>query len=256
MRNYLTPIIGCVFLLSITACEEKNEAPPPARVAPPEQAAAPAESAKAQTFAVAEKGSATFLIDAPLEKIKGEALKFRGRIDVNPAQLSEARGQVEVDLTTLSTHTFDDKDKNAKQTEHARNWLELGGDVPEKERGENQWVRFTITSVTATPGSLGDTQVVDGKRRVEVSAQGDFWLHGVTSKKTAKLALLFSGDATSPGEVTVQTLEPLRVSLKEHDVKPRDLAGKFLQGALEQVGEKIVDEVQLTLEFKATPSVK
>jgi len=69
--------------------------------------------------------------------------------------------------------------------------------------------------------------------------------------KALKIALLFSGDATSPSGLTVESLEPLRLSLKEHDVKPRDLAGKFLQGALEKVGVKIVDEVQLTLRFKA-----
>jgi hypothetical protein len=69
-----------------------------------------------------------------------------------------------------------------------------------------------------------------------------------------KLAALFSGPPDAPTRVQVTTLEPLRISLKQHDVKPRDVAGKFLKGALEQVGEKIVDEVQVSFDFNAKPA--
>jgi hypothetical protein len=36
-------------------------------------------------------------------------------------------------------------------------------------------------------------------------------------------------------------------------VKPRDITGKFLQGALEKVGDKIVDRVQISLKLRAVP---
>jgi hypothetical protein len=49
----------------------------------------------------------------------------------------------------------------------------------------------------------------------------------------------------------VTTLEPLPLSLKEHDIKPRDVAGKFLNGALEKVGKKIDDVVQISLDVTA-----
>lgn len=244
-------LAGIMASLTPLACDSKEEAPKPVRVAPPTQSTAAVTTEKTLSLSVVADGQASFLIDAPLEKIKGEAGKFRGTLHVNPGNLNETRGQVEVDLRSLQTRTFDDDGKNKTQSEHAQNWLELGEDVPERERKENQWARFKITSLKATPTTLVDAQGSGGQRRIEATAEGDLWLHGVSVPKTVKVALLFSGDATSPSGVTVETLEPLRLSLEEHDVKPRDLAGKFLQGALEKVGDKIVDEVQLTLRFAA-----
>jgi len=52
--------------------------------------------------------------------------------------------------------------------------------------------------------------------------------------------------------IVVGKSEPLKLSLKEHDIKPRDLAGKFLAGALEKVGQKIDDTVQISLDLKAS----
>jgi hypothetical protein len=234
------------------ACSKKEEATPE-RVAPPEALAAAAPAAEAKSFTLKEQGSATFLIDAPLEKIKGTAEKFKGSLSVNPERLSQTSGQVEVNLGSLKTHTFGDAGKDAKQTEHAHSWLELGADVPAKEREENQWVRFTIKSVSVSPDKLEAVPEQGGLRTLEVTAQGELWLHGVTAPKAAKLKVVFTGPPGSPSEVHVTTVEPLRVSLKEHDVKPRDAAGKFLQGALEKIGDKIVDEVHISLDFKAAP---
>jgi hypothetical protein len=250
MRAAAWLLIGAI----TTGCESKKEETTTARVAPPAASSAQPASPESLALAVNEEGTATFLIDAPLEKIKGKADRFRGKMNVKPDRLDETRGQIDVDLSTLATHTFDDEGKNAKQTEHAHNWLELGTDVEEKQRTENQWVRFTIESVTVTPSKLDDAKEAEGHRRVELSAKGQLWLHGVTSQKTVKLAALFSGPADAPTSVQVTTLEPLRISLKEHDVKPRDVAGKFLKGALEQVGEKIVDEVQVSFDFTAKPA--
>jgi len=44
----------------------------------------------------------------------------------------------------------------------------------------------------------------------------------------------------------------MRISMKEHDVKPRDVAGKFLDGALERVGKKIDDVAQISLDVSAS----
>jgi hypothetical protein len=61
----------------------------------------------------------------------------------------------------------------------------------------------------------------------------------------------FSGPPDAPTLARVVTAAPLVVSLKEHDVKPRDLAGKFLSGALEKIGQKIDDSVQISLDLTA-----
>lgn len=237
----------------------KTEDPAPARVAPPAASSAAAASAgvSAKPFTVAESGSASFLIDAPLEKIKGKATRLRGTLQIDPAHLSATRGEVDVDLNTLKTSTFNDPGKDEKQTEHTRNWLELGNDVDAKQRAENQWARFTIRSAK-TEGSEKLSEIAEsvGQRAVEVTVEGDLWLHGASVPKTVRLSVSFRGSPDLPTELQVKTLDPMAISLKAHDVKPRDIAGKFLQGALERVGEKIDDKVQISLDFTASPSSK
>jgi polyisoprenoid-binding protein YceI len=213
------------------------------RVAP--AAAAASASAGQKRFNITA-GTATFLIDAPLEKIKGRSTKLRGSLDIDPQNIKASRGQIEVDLDDLKTETFDDEEKNKSQTGHSKNWLEIGPDVEAKRREENRWARFTIKSI-----DTASVTKAAGGTPITVMATGDFWLHGVSSPKTVSATVTFAGPAEAPTLVRVVTAEPLRVSLKEHDVKPRDLAGKFLSGALEKVGQKIDDSVQLSLDLTA-----
>ena len=243
--------LGLAIFLAL-ACDKKESNPEPERVAPPVVITTEDKGEILRTFAVQSKGAALFVIDAPLEKIQGNANLFRGNLEVDLKDLNHSKGQIDVDLNSLSTSTFDDAKKNASQTEHAHHWFELGDEVPEKERLENRWVRFTIHSLKTSPESLASTASQGGNKEIEVIAEGELWLHGVTAKKQVKVALSFSGSPDAPQELMIETLEPLRISLKEHDVKPRDIAGKFLQGALDKVGEKIVDEVQIDLKFKAS----
>jgi len=257
---------GGIFLAIViaTGCG-KTEDPAPARVAPPTAAsvapaAAPsgasatAAPAKSKSFVVADEGSATFLIDAPLEKIKGKANHFRGTIEIDPTKISATKGQVDVDLKTLKTNTFEDAGKNTQQTEHAQNWFELGNDVDAKLRDENQWARFTIKSVKSSgPDSIADIKEADGARTVEITAEGDLWLHGASVPKTVKLSVSFKGPQDAPTAIQIKTVDPIPVSLKAHSVMPRDIAGKFLQGSLEKIGKKIDDNAQVSLDFTVAP---
>jgi polyisoprenoid-binding protein YceI len=228
-------------MLAFSACS-KEKASGATRSAP--SAAAPATAGQKRLNVTA--GTATFLIDAPLEKIKGRSTKVRGSLDIDPQNLKASKGQIEVDLDDLATETFDDADKNKSQTEHTQNWLEIGKDVESKRREENRWARFTIKSIeeTSSPKAAGGTPVT-------VKASGDMWLHGVSSPKTIVATVTFSGPTDAPTLARVVTAEPLRISLKEHDVKPRDLAGKFLAGALEKIGQKIDDSVAISLDLTA-----
>jgi polyisoprenoid-binding protein YceI len=237
------------------ACDSKSE-PASERTAPPELATAKAAASAAPVSAesslkIASEGMASFLIDAPLEKIKGKANKFGGAFTLNHDDIRKSTGQVEVDLKSLETHTFDDEDKNATQTGHAHNWMELGDDVDPKQREENRWVRFTIRSIESEASRLADLEVIDGERKAEVMATGDLWLHGISEPKKIPLIVTFVGAEVPPRSVRVATKSPLEISLAKHDIKPRDLAGRFLQGALEKVGDKIVDNVQVSFEFTA-----
>lgn len=206
---------------------------------------------------VAADGATSFLIDAPLEKIKGKTSRAQGKLQLDPARLDKTSGQLDVDLTTLETFTFDDAGKNAKQTEHVHNWLELGADVEEKQRKENRWARFTIRGVELNgPKELAKIPEKDGKRTVEVVGKGDLWLHGVSVPKSVALTVEVHGPADAPTAAAIKTREPLLISMKEHDVKPRDIAGKFLQGALEQVGQKIDDQIQISVDLRATSTAQ
>jgi hypothetical protein len=72
---------------------------------------------------------------------------------------------------------------------------------------------------------------------------------------TVKLTATFNGPPSSPSSVHITTDAPILISLKEHDVKPRDVTGKFLNGALEKVGKKIDDTDQLSLDVTASAGV-
>ncbi len=240
--------LGVWTVLGVSACKES---PAVQRVAPPAGSESPTASAAATRFVVDEKGAARFLIDAPLEKIKGHSAKLRGEITLDPADLTTARGEVDVDLMDLATETFDDAGKNATQTGHARNWMEIGDDVEPKRREENRFARFVIRSIDEVSAKLVDAPDKDGQRVVDLTARGELWFHGVTSTKTVKLTAMFQGPPAALSSVHITTAEPMLVSLKEHDVKPRDVTGKFLSGALEKVGKKIDDTVQLSLDMTA-----
>ncbi len=216
----------------------------------PPAASAPV-AASVVRFRVVATGSVSFLIDAPLEKIKGHSTKLGGTIDLDVADLSKTHGEVDLDLDDLKTETFGESDKDAAQTEHAHNWLELGDGA--KDRDANRWARFTFESIaTVTPTKLADAPETNGARALKVLATGDMWLHGVSAMKTVPLTVIVNGPAGAPTSVRITTDAPIKVSLVEHDVKPRDLAGKFLNGALAKVGKKIDDTVQVSLDVSAS----
>jgi polyisoprenoid-binding protein YceI len=255
------PLILSLALLS-TACEDKKKDEPPTSTATTRPAtsatasaivAAPADvplPAGATRFAVSV-GKGSFLIDAPAEKIKGSSDEVSGTLDVTPKELAKTTGTIHVRLSTLRTHTFDDADKNTSQTEHARNWMEVGNDASAATRMKFEWATLKITSIEATPASLADAKEEGGARVIKAKVSCDLTLHGVTSKKTVPVTVRLKGTGEAPTELTIKTDEPMSVSLKEHDVKPRDKVGTFLNGALERIGKKIDDKVQVSFEATA-----
>jgi polyisoprenoid-binding protein YceI len=253
-----------ITVLSVACNDKPKDQPPPQATATAAAAAvsvAPKAVAKESTPAegatrfMLYMGKGTFKIDAPLEKIKGGSSDLRGTIDVDPKNLSKTHGDIMVRLSTLKTNTFGETDKDAAQTEHARNWMEVGYESPADARMKYEWATLTVTSVDATPASLADTREEGGVRKVKAKVSGDLSVHGITSKKSVPVTVTFKGPAEAPTEMTIVTDEPMPVSLKEHDVKPRDGIGSFLNGALERIGKKIDDKVQVSFEANAKASM-
>jgi polyisoprenoid-binding protein YceI len=196
-------------------------------------------------------GKTSFLIDAPLEKIKGTSDELRGHLDVDPKDLGKTRGEIMVRLSTLKTNTFGNMDKDSAQTEHARNWMEVGAESPADARMKFEWATFTVTSVQATPNSLAEAPDEGGARKLSAKVSGDLNVHGVVSQKTVPVTVTFGGPPDAPTEFAIRTDDPLPVSMKEHDVKPRDKIGSFLNGALDRIGKKIDDKAQVSVDFMA-----
>ena len=123
--------------------------------------------------------------------------------------------------------------------------MEVGPDTSSSTRQRYRTARFDITTVESVqPGGMGSP--------ARITAKGKLQLHGKTFDKTIKLEVTFDGPVGAPTTVHVKTVSPLSVSLRAHDIKPRDLAGRFLAGALDKIGQKISDRVTVSLRLTAT----
>jgi flagellar capping protein FliD len=202
-----------------------------------------------------ETGKGSFLIDAPLEKIKGASDEVSGHLDANPKDLTKSSGVIKVRLSTLKTSTFGDMDKDVAQTEHARNWMEVGNDSSADTRMKYEWAILKVTGLEATPASLDAAPDANGAKTISAKVSGDLAIHGVTSKVVVPVTLTFKGPATAPTEIDVKTDQAMPVSMKEHMIMPRDKVGGLLNGALARIGKKIDDNVQVSFEGVAKASM-
>lgn len=255
-------LIGCVGALAAVGCGKSSstgEASTTSSTSTTATSAMPVASASAKPEQMgtvkmtAKSVKATFLIDAPLEKIKGVSDEGEGEVALTPDDLGKTTGTLKIKLSSLRTETFGDKGKDESQTEHARAWMEVGKETAADARAKYEYAVFKLTSVKAEPKNLAEVKEDNGVRKLTVTVSGDLLLHGVTVKREIPLVATFRGPADKPTEVTFTTEKPFTVSLQEHDIKPRDSVGKFLDGALGKIGKKIDDKVQLSLEAKLAP---
>jgi len=241
---------------SMTGCD-RRPAPPSAEPAPSPVAAPNTPLGDNESsYAVDAVGKATVSIEAPLEKFQGHTPALVGYLRLNPRRLDLSTGTIGANLAEITTHTFGAPDKDSTQTEHVRNWLEIGEDVKSKRPLEFERLRdafFRIDHVEWVEPATDLTAVPEraGVRTVTIKVTGSFWLHGRRTTKVATLRVKFKGPPEAPTELSFESKSPMYVSLTAHDVKPRDSAGKFLAGALEAVGRKMDDEAGITIEGTA-----
>ena len=239
---------------SISGCGKKDTPDAIKATPPPENAATKTVATGSKRYDVQAAGKTSVMIDAPLEKFQGNTPKLSGVLDVNAGDLKASSGEVLADLDAFTTHPFTDKDKNDSQTEHAKNWFEIGEKVEQKMRDDYRMARFTIEKIDESSAkSVAEAPEKDGMRTVTLKVSGTLRVHGRSAKKTAVIDVSFKGPPEAPTEITFKTKDPLVASLAEHDVKPRDTTGKFLAGALEAVGKKIDDKAQISVEGSAKP---
>ena len=256
----MNPSCRWILLLTRAACSSREStttsaggtASSMASASSPAMSASGSASAHATAGALpVREGKATFLIDAPLEKIKGEVSEVKGTVRLDPADLTRTQGEVSFRLAALKTTTFDDAANNESQTEHARNWMQVGPKSDAADRARYEWAVFRIAALEVTPARLADAPVENGARVVQGKATGDLTLHGVTRSHVVPFKARITGPVEAPTGLALTSDRPVDVSLKDHDVKPRDEVGSLIAGALEKIGKKISDKVQVTLEIRA-----
>jgi hypothetical protein len=263
-RASFIPFVAFVAALQI-ACEKHDSAGTGMAAdagAPAGQGVAPPSTVVpgAWRFSVDPGGVARVDMPGLKEDIQGDASGARGWLDVVSADLTRSRGQVEFDLATFATHTFH-SDKDMTQTEHARTWLEVK--VGDQQNEAMRWATFVIRSVEV-PGAASLTAAPvaqeggDDVRTVRMKLHGDLRIHGHALPQDAAVDVAFRFAHGAPGSaparrVEVRSTEPMRLALKDYDVRPRDPAGQLVAWTTQLVS-KVAETADVTVEFGASPA--
>jgi len=215
----------------------------------------------AMTFEIeGSEANVEFSMDAPFEKIRGRvpATAINGTLHIDLDDLTKTTGLVHVDLAELELFQrvaddngkFGEETKSATQNEHARNWLEIGPDVPEDVRTKNNRVEFSLKEVKNP--SATDIKTLKGETRtVTFAASGDFLLHQRAAAKATDVEMTFHFKGDTVEKVAVKTVQPLAIGLDEYDVRPREAFGKLAAKTLAALSPKVAKEAAVSVEFVA-----
>jgi hypothetical protein len=258
----------CAMLLAVVAlqagCEKKpNLAPAASSLAP---APPPPPGATLKKFVVDDASKTTIEMDAPKEKFRAATKGGTGTLEVDFTNITSSRGEVKIDLSTITTSTFKDPEQNAAQTTHARTWLEVAdgedGKLDDKVKEANRYAVYairsienpTVTDITKLPATKeGDDEV----RTLSLTTKGELLIHGRKVERDADVEVTFryapGSPADKPKAMTITTKKPLHVIIAEHDVKPRDGFGKIAKSAFHLLGTKVADNAYITLDVRAKP---
>jgi hypothetical protein len=216
---------------------------------------------KATAYAIDTASKTSIDMPGLKEDIKADTDAAIGKLDVDLTNLANTRGEVKVDLTTLKTHTFNDDSKDPAQTAHARNWLEVGDKATDDVKKANQYAVYaiqTVDNLSATDVSKVASVKEGGEdiRTVTATTHGEFLIHGHKTKKDAPIEARFhyaagAGADAKPTRIDIKTTAPLHVTLKEHDVRPRDNFGKLADWTSNLIS-KVADTADVSLDLHAT----
>jgi hypothetical protein len=257
------PALALAVVVGTVGCDDKkaqNLAPAASSLAP----SMVAPSAKSMKFAIDAKSSTSIDMPAPKEHIKAGTEAATGTLDVDVMNLANTRGEVKADLTTMTTKTFGDADKDKTQTAHARTWLEVAdgeeGKLPDEVKAANRYAVYAIRSVDNLSASdLTKVPVTkdggDDVRSVSATTHGELLIHGHKVDRDADVDVAFhypaGAAADKPKFLTIKSKKPLRATLADHDVKPRDGFGKIAKGAFNLLGTKVAEVADITLDLRA-----
>ncbi|HKY34358.1 MAG TPA: hypothetical protein VJN18_00350 [Polyangiaceae bacterium] len=253
MRNRILP--GVVVLSCALACKDKPEQQKLAPAASALEAAMPQAPGAAAFQVDTASSSFTFLMDAPLEKIDGDAPQsIQGELFIDPTDLTKSTALVKADLKLLTLYqqkradeqnAYGQRKKSDLQNHHARDWLQISakdGEVTSEQAEMNRWAELKILKLENL-SATDVTKLSDAERKVTATVSGDFRLHGRKATKSAKVELIFKYAGDKLEAVEVKTLEPLQVTLEEFEVHPRDAAGKLVKKLSEALSSNLKGKV-------------
>jgi len=250
--------------LAALGCSKSEDAPKLAASASALAVEKPPPTAMVAKYTIATDGKTHLDGPAPAEHLKGDTSASAGSLDVDLMNLANTRGEVKIDLTSLKTHTFDAETQDTKQTKDAAGWLEVGDAVPADVREANRWAVYAIRSVDGL-SATDVTKVApvkqggDDVRVVTLTSHGELLLHGHKADKEVPLEARFhfapgagAANDAKPTSIEIVTKSPLKITIAEHDVKPRDNLGKLAKRAFGLLGTKVADVLDVTFELRAT----
>src|SRR5580698_3448060 len=251
-----------VTVATIVACGKKDDA---AGLAPAASALATSKAGTtATTWHYVVDPESTTHVDMPgvKEHIKADTTGAAGTFDVAPGDLTQSRGLVRIDLATFATHTFGNDD-DGTQTKHALTWLEVAVGDKTGDDEQMRWADFAIRGIDgASATDLTKVEATrdggDDLRSVAMTVHGDVLIHGHRVQKDGlvDVAFRYPGGAAAdsrPSRIEIKSKEPMRVVLKELDVRPRDPAGQLLDWTTKLIS-KVAETADVTVDIGATPA--
>lgn len=265
IRALVTGMAVTALLATIAGCDDKKDAAKLAPSASSLAAAVPPPSAMVTKFAIDPKSETSLMLEAPDLTIKAKTSAAAGTLDVDMKNLASSRGEVKVDLTTITMSTYG-TEKDKTQTVHARTWLEVAdgedGKLDDKVKEQHRYAVYAIRSIE-NPSATDVTKVLptkdgtDDVRTISMTTKGELLVHGHKVDRDAEVEVGFRYDAGAapdrPKAITVKTKKPFRVTLAQHDVKPRDGFGKIAKGSFNLLGTKVAENADISLDLRAKP---
>jgi len=166
----------------------------------------------------------------------------RGSLEIDLGNLPATRGTLEVDLGSILMDGDGDAGESSHDyTNRALDWLDIGASRPEALRERMRWARFTLLRVEDASSTTAEAG-----QQVSLTVVGELELHGYRVERTAALRVTFERD-----RVLIRTAKPLTVSLRVHDVQPRDAQGGLMSSELGLLGTQVGTEARVELDLAA-----
>lgn len=259
------------------ACSKKEpaqtERKQPWLAAPPDAASSPRVR-----YVIEERCSAELDLRAKEAAPRGTFRVCKGEIDVDLLDLGRTRATVSVDLGSIEMLGEGDAGRSDELTQQAQNWMDIGASRPEAERERLRWATFDLKSVEnlsapsahagklekatepAEPPPVGEEDAAPPLRRerrlVTLDAKGSLMIHSVEVDASVPLRAVFhyagpAGASAKPERLTLGARRPLVISLRAHDIKPRDASGVFQSQGMKLLGGRVGTEARVIPEVSA-----